>query len=218
MLRPRNHVTSSNLDATPGTGSPEPRDERRDPARSLDGCHRVLVVGRTGSGKTTLARQLAPALGAPHVELDSLHFTVDLDTVPQELLRERTQAAVAAPAWVTDGNKRAVRDLVWPRADTLVWLDYPLIVSLWRLSRRALRRAEDLRARSAGGDASKSTWQLMTSAARGVMTALRSHRGQRSEFPHLLGLPEHRHLAVVRLRSPRATTRWLEQVAGVPTS
>ena len=117
----------------------------RDPARSLRGCERILVLGRTGSGKTTLARQLSASLGVPHVELDALYFGSDLSTVPLPLLRERTTAAISGQRWVTDGNKRAVRDLVWPRADTVVWLDYPVAVSLWRLAKRAAWRTSVMR-------------------------------------------------------------------------
>src|SRR5713101_6757762 len=43
----------------------------RDPAETLLGCQRILILGRTGSGKTTLARELAAATGVPHIELDS---------------------------------------------------------------------------------------------------------------------------------------------------
>ena len=98
----------------------------RDPASTLATCDRILILGGTGSGKTTLARELAAALQVPHVELDSLYFGPEFSTAPLPLLRERTSAAIAGDRWVTDGNKRAVRDLVWPRADTIVWLDYPL--------------------------------------------------------------------------------------------
>lgn len=130
---------------------------RRDPARSLAGCDRIVIVGRTGSGKTTLARKLAAARGVPHVELDALYFQPDLSTVPLDVLRERTTAAIAGERWVTDGNKGAVRDLVWPRADTVIWLDYALSVSLWRLARRALRRTSALKtqAPAAGGRTSR---------------------------------------------------------------
>lgn len=185
----------------------------RDPARTLKGCRRVLIVGRTGSGKTTLARQLASVLAAPHVELDSLYFAEDLSTVPPEVLVERTTAAMAAECWVTDGNKQAVRHLVWPRADTLVWLDYPLCVSLWRLAKRARRRTKDLRVQVSESAGDQSLPRMLLAAARGVVLALRSHRGQRRQYPQLLTLPEHQHLAVVRLRSPRATERWFDRVS-----
>lgn len=191
-----------------------PAPALRDPAVSLRGCHRILVLGRTGSGKTTLARQLARARGAPHIELDSLYFEPGFNTVSLPVLRERTVAAIARDRWVTDGNKSAVRDLVWPRADTVVWLDYPLAVSLWRLGKRAVWRTSVIKAQAAEPSSSEPVPAQLLAAARGVLTALRSHRGQRREYPRMFAAPENRHLAVVRLRSPRATRAWLARVGG----
>ena len=190
----------------------------RDPSVTLAGCERIVIVGRTGSGKTTLARELAAALDVPHVELDALYFGPDFSTVPLPLLRERTSAAIAGERWVTDGNKSAVRDLVWPRADTIVWLDYPLAVSLWRLGRRALWRASVIQAQASEPGTKKGLPQQFLSAAKGVLTALRSHRGQRREYPIMFAAPENQHLAVVRLRSPRATRHWLARVTGSGTA
>jgi hypothetical protein len=185
---------------------------RRDPATSLDACERIVVIGRTGSGKTTLAREIASALGVPHVELDSLYFGPNFSTVPDSVLRDRVTAAIAGDRWVTDGNKRAVRDLVWPRADTIVWLDYPVSVTLWRLARRATRRTASLRNEAAATGSRRDLPKQLLGATKGVLTALRSHIGQRREFPELFARPENQHLAVVRLRSPRATERWYERV------
>lgn len=181
----------------------------RDPTSTLAGCQRILILGGTGSGKTTLARQLAVTLHVPHVELDSLYFGPELTTAPLPLLRERTSAAIAGDRWVTDGNKRAVRDLVWPRADTIVWLDYPLGVRLWRLAKRARRRTSLLKAQSAESGGKTGLLRQLLAAARGVLTALRSHAGQRREFPRMFAEPANQHLAVVHLRSPRDTRQWL---------
>jgi hypothetical protein len=184
----------------------------RDPSVTLAGCDRIVVVGRTGSGKTTLARGLAASLGVPHVELDALYFGPQFSTVPVEVLRERTIDAVSGERWVTDGNKKAVRDLVWPRADTIIWLDYPLVVSLWRLGKRAVWRTSKVQAEAAeSGDRTSVPKQLLA-GAKGVLKALRSHMGQRREYPRLFAAPQNRHLAVARLRSPRATRRWLANV------
>lgn len=185
---------------------------QRDPSNTLRGCQRILILGRTGSGKTTLARQLAAAVGVPHVELDALYFGPNFSTAPLPVLRDRTSAAIAGDRWVTDGNKSAVRDLVWPRADTVIWLDYPLAVSLWRLGKRALWRTSVLTGQAAEKDGKAGLLRQFLSAAKGVLTALRSHRGQRREYPKMFAEPENQHLAVVRLRSQRATRRWLARV------
>lgn len=198
----------------PSTDQSAAEHGARDPQATLADCDRILILGRTGSGKTTLARELSASLDVPHVELDSLYFESDLSTVPLEILRERTTEAIAGERWVTDGNKRAVRDLVWPRADTVVWLDYPFYVSVWRLARRARTRTSALSAQAAQTGSRSALPKQMLAAAKGVLTALRSHRGQRREYPRLFAQPDNRHLAVARLRSPRATRDWLARVGG----
>jgi adenylate kinase family enzyme len=185
---------------------------QRDRSHTLRGCQRILILGRTGSGKTTLARELAAAIDVPHVELDALYFGPNFSTVPLPVLRDRTSAAIAGDRWVTDGNKSAVRDLVWPRADTVIWLDYPLVVSLWRLGKRALWRTSVLKAQGAETDEKARLPRQFVLAAKGVLTALRSHKGQRREYPRMFAEQENQHLTVVRLRSPHATRRWLAHI------
>ena len=148
----------------------------------------------------------------PHVELDALYFAPDLSRAPLDVLRARTTAAIAGERWVTDGNKRAARPGLGPRADTVIWLDYPAWVSLQRLARRARSRTASLRAEAQRTGERRGLPGQLLAAARGVLTALRSHRGQRREYPRLFALPENRHLAVARLRSPRATRQWLARV------
>src|SRR2546423_5148747 len=81
-------------------------DQQRDPFNSLSGCERILILGRTGSGETTLAREPAAACGVPHVELDSLYFGPEFSTAPPDVLSDRPTAAIAGQRWATDRTKR----------------------------------------------------------------------------------------------------------------
>lgn len=168
---------------------------------------RVAVVGTTGSGKTTLAAQLAARLGVAHVELDALHWGPGWVAQPRAEFRAGVAAALAGLAWVADGNSSAVRDIVWGRAGTLIWLDYPLPLVLWRLLRRSVRRSllgEELwnGNRERLRDAFLSRDSLL-------LWALRTTGPRRREYPLLLQSQAYHHLAVVRLRSPRETAAWL---------
>ena len=89
---------------------------------------RVVVVGSSCSGKTTLAKRIADDLGIQHIELDAIHWMPNWVERPPEELRKLTAAAVAQDRWVIDGNYLVVRDIVWERATTVIWLDYS---SLW---------------------------------------------------------------------------------------
>lgn len=101
---------------------------------------RISVVGNSGSGKTTLARRIADAAGVPHLELDSVFHQADWQPLDSERFRAAVSEFTAAPAWVVDGNYSAVQDIVWGRADTVIWVDPPRHTVMRRLAARTFRR------------------------------------------------------------------------------
>jgi len=97
---------------------------------------RIVIVGPPGSGKTALANQLSQQLGWPHVALEALYWSSGWKPAPTEVFRERTLQALNGETWIVDGNHWQVRDIVWGRADLLVWLNYSPWQTLWRIIRR----------------------------------------------------------------------------------
>jgi adenylate kinase family enzyme len=172
---------------------------------------RVAVVGTTGSGKTTLAREIAGRLGVPHVELDALNWGPNWTEVSPDVFRRRVAAALEGEGWVVDGNYSKARDLVWPRADTILWIDYPLWLILWRLVLRTFRRTltgEELWS----GNRERFREQFFSRNSL-LLWALQTYRLRRRNYPRLLAQPEHAHLRLVRLRSPRETAACLDRMA-----
>lgn len=169
--------------------------------------NRIAVVGTTGSGKTTVARQLADRLGLPHVELDALNWEPNWTEAPREVFRERISAALRGDAWVADGNYSKVRDIVWARADTIVWLDYPLGLILWRLLRRTIQRTLT-REELWSGNRERFREQFLSRNSL-LLWALQTYWRRRRDYPRLLAQSEYAHLRLVRLRSPSGAARWL---------
>lgn len=105
---------------------------------------RVHVLGNSSSGKSTLGLRLSRALGVPFVELDALNWEpgwVGLnDTDPEELER-RFRAATAGDGWVVAGSyTRFSQRTFWPRLQTVVLLDLPLVQLVWRMLTRSWKR------------------------------------------------------------------------------
>jgi adenylate kinase family enzyme len=168
---------------------------------------RIVVIGTTGAGKSTLASSLATLLDAPYVELDALYWGPQWTPVGRERFRARVATFAADERWVAAGNYGAVRDLLWSRADTVVWLDYPLALNFWRLTRRSLRRIVTREALWAGNRETFRSQFLSRDSL--YVWAVRSHARHRREFAALLADPTYAHLDVVRFASPRDTARWL---------
>jgi hypothetical protein len=98
------------------------------------------VIGTSCVGKTTFAQVLAQIMNFPHVELDALHWQPNWTPRPPEEFRALTADALAQGCWITDGNYGSVRDLVWSRATTVIWLNYSFPIVLWRALTRTIRR------------------------------------------------------------------------------
>jgi adenylate kinase family enzyme len=169
---------------------------------------RVIVIGTTGSGKTALAQRVSERLGVPFFDLDALYWGPDWTPYPDEQFRAAVRQALSADAWAAGGNYSRARDIVWARADTLVWLDYPLPLVLWRLLRRTARR---IRTREELWAGNRETFRAQFLSRDSLfLYALRSHPRHRRQYPLALSQPEHAHLAVLRFRDPRETRRWVD--------
>lgn len=120
---------------------------------------RIVVVGVSGNGKTTLSRRLGARLGLPVTELDALNHQAGWEEASDEDFRHDVEAAMSSPdGWVLDGlYQRKIGDLILREADTLVWLDQPLPLVLRRLVKRALK---DIVTRRDLFNGNRQTWRL----------------------------------------------------------
>lgn len=171
---------------------------------------RIVVIGTPGVGKTTLAQHLAAHYSYPFIDLDVLFWGPDWTPAAPAEFRERVETALAGPHWTVGANYSVARDLIWKRADTIVWLDYALPVTLWRLLRRTIRRIRSQEALWAGN---RETWKAQFGSRDSLLLfALKTHHQRKARFVRELAQPEYRHLRSLRFTRPRACEQWLRQL------
>lgn len=173
---------------------------------------RLVVVGVTSSGKSTLAERLAERFGLSYIELDALHWEPGWQEAPPDVFRARVEKALQAERWIVAGNYHSVRDLIWPRAEAILWLDYSLWRVLWQLTRRNFKRwwTREL----LWGTNREPFWIhfKLWSQESLYHWLFRTYWRRKREYPVLLAQPEHQHLKLIRFKNPRETQEWLESL------
>ena len=171
---------------------------------------RVVVVGVTSSGKSTLAGKLAKCFGLDCIELDALYWGPNWQATPLEVFRARVEKATQSEKWVVAGNYHVARDLIWPKAEAVIWLDYPFLTVLWQLTRRTFRRwwAKEM----LWGTNRESLWRhfKLWSIDSLYHWLFKTYWRRKREFRNLLSQPEYRHLKLIWFQHPRETDEWLE--------
>lgn len=168
------------------------------------------MVGTAGSGKSTVARELAGILGVPHLELDAVYHQADWVPLPTGEFRRIVAARVAEDGWVTDGNYSKVQPLVWARADTVVWLDLSKRTVMRQLVWRTLRRVA-LRKELWNGN--RERWRNFFSRdpQQSVISwAWHKHARDHAKYAAAAADQANAHLRFVRLASRRDVARFLD--------
>jgi adenylate kinase family enzyme len=142
---------------------------------------RVAVVGPGGAGKTVFANRLSLRTGLPVVHLDRIFYRDGWELSPREEAVAELERAIAGDRWIVDGNFLDVGDSRFERADTVVFLDPPRWLCVWRIVSRRVRDRRKSRPDLPAPEGFD--WEFVKWTAR---------------YPHRLELPN-----VVRLRSRR---------------
>ncbi len=100
---------------------------------------RVLIIGSPGAGKTTFAKALSQHLQLPLVHLDKLFWRGEWEQTPKEEFDAALQRELEQPQWIIDGNYFRTLDQRLAVCDTVIWLDLPTVVCLWRVIKRFLK-------------------------------------------------------------------------------
>jgi adenylate kinase family enzyme len=167
------------------------------------------VVGTSGVGKSTVARELASILDVPHVELDGIYHQPGWEPLPQDEFQRIIGAKTAADGWVIDGNYGSVLPLVWARADAVVWLDLPKRTVMRQITWRTLRR---LAGRAELWNGNRESWRNLLSwnPEQSVISwAWHTHDEYRARYTAAARDPANDHLRFVRLSSRADIGRFL---------
>jgi adenylate kinase family enzyme len=178
------------------------------------------VVGTTSSGKSTLAKQLADKIGGDFIELDALHWEPGWKEADLAVFRQRVEKATSSKpalseveaAWVVAGNYRVVRDIVWSKAEAIIWLDYSLPVIFWRLLTRTIRRA--ITKEVLWNENRETFWgHLKLWSEESLFHWLfKTYWRRKQEYPALFAEPCFSHLKIFRFESPASTNKWLSKL------
>ena len=177
---------------------------------------RVSVVGTSGAGKSTFAAALAGILGAPWLELDSVYHQPGWEPLPAAEYRARVAAAALGESWVIDGNYSTVRDIVWARADTVIFLDLPRRTVMRRVIVRTVRRVAG---RVELWNGNRERWRnffTLDGQESVIAWAWQTHARNRSRYTAAAADPAFGHLRFVRLTSSRAVRQFLHETSRSP--
>ncbi len=168
-------------------------------------ARRILVYGATGSGKSTMAQALSELAGIPWTSVDDLCWRPGWVAVPPSEQLAHFDALTASDSWILDAAYPAWRHLAYERADVVIAMDYPRLVSLTRVLRRTATR---MRRREEICNGNHETWRRFLSRDSLVVWHFRSFGSKRAEMRQWAAAATGPR--VILLRSPARARAFLE--------
>lgn len=175
--------------------------------KDLPASPRILVIGTSSAGKTTLATSLSQVLQVPRIKLDELFWSPGWQPKPTGEFARLVAEAAAGPCWVADGNYSVVRPVLWPRVNAIVWLNYPLPLVFRQGLVRALRR---IWRREVLWHGNQETFvRTFFSRESILLWILTTHSRKAKQFRQLQADPQYAGIPWFEFRKPAQARAWL---------
>jgi len=169
---------------------------------------RIAVAGTSGAGKTTLCGRIGQTLDIEPTEIDALFHGPHWQ--PRAAFEDDLRAVLARPRWVIEWQYPAARPLIAERADLLVWLDLPTIITMRQVIHRTVARRVR-RQELWNGNREAPLRTILSDPDHIIRWAWRTRHRLDTAIPALAR--ERPDLPIVRLRPWREVDRWLATLA-----
>jgi adenylate kinase family enzyme len=169
---------------------------------------RIVVIGSSCSGKSTFSQQLAKKSNVEYIELDQLHWLPNWEERADEEFRELVNKATLSSCWVVDGNYSVARDIVWPRATQIIWLNHSFSLVLYRSITRSIVRAATKKKLFAGNV--ESFKQTFFSGDSIILWVLKTYHNKRKNYAKLLKHIEAKGIKVIEFNNQNQVDEFLK--------
>lgn len=173
--------------------------------------NKIIVVGTTGSGKSTFSKHLAGILNIPYIEMDYLFWKPNWAESSDEEFFEKIKKSLQSPTWVLDGNYGRSQHITWVEADTVIWLDLPFWLTLYQNISRSIKRSI-VRKEIWAGTGNKESILRMFSKDSVVRWLFNTYDTNIKRYEERMKDPKYSHIRFIRLRSRKEASRFLSQV------
>jgi len=122
---------------------------------------KVLVIGSSGAGKSTFSRRLSEKTGLPLIHLDRLFWKPGWIETDKEEWKEILAKTLTGDSWIIDGQFGGTLEMRLEKCDTVIFLDLPRALCVYRILKRVITYQKGKRPDMADGCDEKFDWQFL---------------------------------------------------------
>lgn len=168
---------------------------------NISSSSKVIVVGTSGCGKTTLAGKLAKKFDLTDIELDELFWKPGWKTSSHEEFSQKIESKLSeSSGWVIHGNYSKTRDLYWEKGTHLIWLDYSFFRIFYRVVTRTVRRV--MKRETVCNGNREGFVQSFMSKDSIILWMLKTYKRRKRQYNDLIRSDKVSHLKVLRFTRP----------------
>ena len=174
---------------------------------------RINVVGTSASGKSTFSKVLAQKLELSYIELDDLFWLDNWGESSDPNFFEKLQQSIdlAPNGYVIDGNYSRTEEIKWQEIDTVIWLDLPFHINLFRSVKRALLRVVSKQKLWPNSNNQESLRMILTKDSI-IWWMIKTHKKNQHKYLQMMQSNEYAHIHWIRLCSRSEIKNFLKSL------
>lgn len=169
---------------------------------------KIIIIGTTGSGKSTFAALLSKKLGYDHINLDQLFWKPNWQWSLDEEFHQKIRSSICIDNWIIDGNYTKTHSLTWSQADTIIWIDLPFWLTFYQCFTRALKRALSDKELWEGTGNKESLGRILSKDSI-LLWLIKTYKTNKRKYEVKMSDPRFSHITFYRLKSRKAIRKFL---------